>query len=153
MRKDELLEIIEEFDTTAELKKFFEDNCKQLALKPLNSNMIKDTNKEFITTNDTILAKDIRGVNNPNYHNKTPLDIINSAENMDNALKAIINNPEFLLEDYSKTKLSLTLIKDEDGNNQYFLNSTGNHRVVILLALSDVCEELKIEDVEVVEYE
>ncbi len=153
MSEDELLKTIEEFDTSAEIKNFFEQNCQQRASKPLNSHVLDTINKqEFKTYTRTILSKDIIGINNPSYHNKTPLEIINSEEDMDNALKVIINNPEFLLEDYSKTKLSFTLIKDKEGNNQYFLNSDGNHRVIILLVLSDICEELQLEDMEVIEY-
>lgn len=146
----ELLEIIEEFETVSDIKKFFEDNCKHRALKKFNTKDIKSKVSNKYTT--SILVKDIIGFNNKSYENRTPLDIINTEENMDNALKVVINNPDYLLEDYSKTSLSFNLIKNHNDENQYFLNAKANHRVLILLVLSDICNELKLDDIEVLEY-
>lgn len=153
MNEEQLLEIIEEFETTSDIKEFFEHNCKNKALKLFDITILNKIDKlePKIYTSD-ILAKDIMGVTNKDYIGKSPLELINSEDNMDNALKVIINNPDYLLNDYSKEVLSFILIIDENEKNHYFLNANGNHRVIILIVLSDVCEVLKINDVEILEY-
>lgn len=152
MSEDELLEIIEEFETASDIKEFFEDRCKNRAIKPFDMSVLnKIKNIEPLRYTSDILVKKIFGVNNIKYDNKSPLELVNSEDNMDNALKVIINNPDYLLNDYSKKALSFILVRKND-KEYYFLNSNGNHRVLILIVLSDICEELKIIDVDVLEY-
>lgn len=153
MSEEQLLEIIEEFEMVSDIKEFFECNCKNKALKLFDITILNKIDKlePKIFTSD-VLAKDIMGVINIDYIGKSPLELVNSEENMDNALKVIINNPDYLLNDYSKEVLSFILIIDKNDKSHYFLNANGNHRVIILIVLSDVCEVLKINDVEILEY-
>ena len=156
MNEDELSELLEEFETVSEIKDFFEQNCKNRALEPFDISVLikakKSDNQKKVYKKD-ILVKNIRGINNSNYNHKTPLYLINHEENASNALKAYINNPESLFEGQGKEKLSFVLVKDKQGNQNYFLDSYRNHRVIILLILSDVCEELSLLDVDVLEYQ
>jgi hypothetical protein len=151
MNEEELLEIIEEFETVSDIKEFFENSCSSKLLEPFNLTLIdsiKDKQPNCYTSN--IYVKDIKGISDDLYHNKSPQEIINNEENMDNALKAIINNPDYLLEDYSKEILSFTLILYK-GKKYHFLNSK-NYRVLVLFVLSEICEDLVLEDVEILEY-
>ena len=153
MNEEELLEMLEEFETVSDIKELFENRCKNIALKPLDTILLKKIkNIKSTTYTRDIFVKDIKGINIAKYENRSPLELINSEENMDNALKVIINNPDYILNDYSKDVLSFILVLDENEKENYYLNLKGNNRVIILLALSDVCEELKLTNVEVTQY-
>lgn len=153
MSEDELIEIIEEFEMVSEIKDFFESSCKNIAIKPLDNTLLeKIKNQKSTVYISDILVKDIKGIKGSKYENRSPLELINGLDNMDNALKVIINNPDYLLNDYSKEALSFILVIDTNNQKNYYLNLKGNHRVIILLALCDICEELKLTDVNVTQY-
>ena len=153
MSEDELLEIIEEFETVSDIKDFLEVSCKDIAIKPLNNMLLgKIENQKATAYISDILVKDIKGIKGLKYENRSPLELINDLDNMDNALKVIINNPDYVLNDYSKEPLSFILIIDTNNQKNYYLNLKGNHRVIILLALCDVYEELKLTDVNITQY-
>jgi len=156
MSEEELSQILEEFETVSDIKEFFENHCKNKALQPFDNTLLNKINqhsnvlqKDYTTT---ISTKNIFGINDDLYENKTPLYLCRHEENMDNALKAFINNPESLFENSSKKQLSFILIKDKNGNKNYFLDSKINLRVIVLIILSDVCESLCLYDINIKEY-
>jgi hypothetical protein len=154
LSEDELVEMLEEFETVSDIKEFFENSCREKALKPFDLSMLVHAQKEYKhkkTYTKNINVRNIQGINNPLYNNKTPLYLIHHRQNSDNALKAYINNPEALFEGPNNEKLSFFMVKDKEGNENYFLDSLGNHRVTILLILSDVCEELSIHEAKITE--
>lgn len=152
LSEDELIEIIEEFETVSDVKSFFENSCEEKALKAFDLSTLTHSQKvcrQKKSYTKNIKVRDIQGINNSSYNNKTPMALLYHAKNSDNALKAYINNPEALFEGHSNENLSFFMVKDKEGNENYFLDSLGNHRVMILLILSDVCEELLITEAKI----
>jgi len=152
LSEDELVEMLEEFETVSDIKEFFENSCREKALKPFDLSLLIHAEKNFRQKEaytKTIKVRDIQGINNPLSNNKTPSYLIHHRQNSDNALKAYINNPEALFEGHSNENLSFFMVQDKEGNENYFLDSLGNHKVLILLILSDVCEELLINDAKI----